>query len=595
MKNTNEFTMTIGTVNGSGSQSANNILVKTFFHMGIPVTGKNFFPSNIAGLPTAFSIRLSAKGHLSRQGRPDLGVGMNAVTLVKEQMAVQPGGVFIYNSDLKAPLFQPREDITVIPIPFAEIVKEASDSIKLKKLLTNIVYVGVLSQLLKVDRDILTQTIHKNFSDKPKVIDVNLKAVEAGWNYAQEHLQSFALPFQVQRIANGNQNKVLMDGNTASALGLLFGGCSFLSWYPITPSSSVAEKFYEYASKYRKDAENKNQFAVVQAEDELAAISMVIGAGWTGARAVTPTSGPGLSLMAEAAGLSYFAEVPAVLWNVQRVGPSTGLPTRTLQGDVLASYYLSHGDTKHVVLFPSDPAECFEFGQTCFDLAERLQTFVVVLSDLDLGMNYWISDDFEYPQKPFDRGKVYREKELEEHPHYARYEDVDRDGITYRTLPGTHHERAAYFTRGTAHDDKAFYSEDHENFKHLMDRLNMKFETAKKQVPKPIKTGHGTTGILAYGTSDLAIKETLSLFKEKGQDLSYMRVRALPLGQEVYDYIQSQQRVYLVEQNRDGQMKQILLSQWPELGAKVQSVLHYDGLPLSAEYVMSEIQKYEER
>lgn len=594
MTKINDFVISIGTVNGSGSQSANNILVRSLFHMGLPVMGKNLFPSNIAGLPTWFSIRISKDGHLSRRDTSDIAVGMNAATLIKDQQNLNPNGVFIYNSDLKVPLFKERSDLLCIPVPFKKIVDEVTDAIKLKKLLTNMVYVGVIARLINIEKSVLIETIQKIFSNKPQVIEANLKAVDSGWEYSQTHLESDSFPYKVEAIPNGNKNKVLIDGNTASGLGLLFGGCTFLSWYPITPSSSVAEQFQYYAEKFRKDKDGKNKFAVVQAEDELAAISMAIGAGWAGARAVTPTSGPGLSLMAEAGGLSYFAEIPAVIWDVQRAGPSTGLPTRTMQGDLTSAVYLSHGDTKHVVLLPANPEECFEFGQTCFDLSERLQTLVIVLSDLDLGMNFWISDNFNYPNQAFDRGKVYRESDLNLLEDYARYKDSDGDGITYRTLPGTHHRNAGYFTRGTGHDERALYSEDNENYKKLLSRLSLKYETAKKWVPQPLTIGNGSVGLLGYGSSNPALLETQNVLNAQGLETAYMRLKALPLVDEVRRFIETRECTYVVEQNRDAQLYHFILSEWPDLSHKLKSITQYDGLPLGASYVLNQISKPQE-
>ena len=594
MNNLNNFVIHIGTVNGSGSQSSNNVLVRSLFHMGLPVCGKNLFPSNIAGLPTWFTIRISSSGHMSRLEENDIVISMNPSTLIKDQANIKKGGVFIYNSDHKVPLFQERTDILYLPIPFKQIVDSVTDSVKLKKLLTNMVYVGVISKLIEIDKPTLDSTIAKIFANKPQVIDSNVKAIEAGWKYAEENLDSQHFPYKVKAVADGNRNKILIDGNTASAMGLLFGGCTFMSWYPITPSSSVAEVFTSLAEKYRKDENNKHKFAVVQAEDELAAISMVVGAGWAGARAVTPTSGPGLSLMAEAAGLSYFAEVPAVIWDVQRVGPSTGLPTRTMQGDLIAAHYLSHGDTQHIVLLPSSPEECFEFGQTCFDLAERLQTLVVVLSDLDLGMNFWISDNFKYPLKPYDRGKVLNEQDLEgTHSHFARYADVDGDGITYRTLPGTYHAKAAFFTRGTGHDERANYSEDNVNFKKQMNRLLLKLETAKKWLPQPDIQGEGIIGLIAYGSSRPAVLELQHLLEQAGQSSRFLRLKALPLVESVQKFIAEQEVTYIIEQNRDAQLYHLILSQWPELAIKLRSITQFDGLPLAANYLFEQVHHQE--
>lgn len=579
----NNFVLNVATINGSGSQSSNSILVKTLFRMGLPVGGKNLFPSNIQGLPTWFTIRVHPEGFTARKAQNDIVVAMNPDTLLKDQYSLKPNGAFIYNSDLKVNTELLRDDILAIPIPFKEIIKGVTDSIKLKKLLVNMAYVGVLAELLNLDKEILNKVIEDFFDDKPKVISINQKAIEAGIEFAKNNLSDLDFPIQVKGKESPS-SKLLMDGNTAAALGFLMGGASFMSWYPITPSSSVAESFQSLCERHRTK-DNKNHFAIVQAEDELSAISMVIGAGWAGARSFTCTSGPGLSLMAEAAGLSYFAEIPAVIWNVQRVGPSTGLPTRTSQADLLAAYHLSHGDTKHVVLMPGTIKECFEFSQLSLDLAERLQTLVIGLSDLDLGMNLHQSEDFDYPKTAFDRGKVLGAKELEEVQNFARYKDVDGDGIAYRTLPGTEHEKAAYFTRGTGHDEKSNYTESPEVYKTLMDRLDKKHHSAKALVPKPIlyKESKSDIGILSFGSTHEALTESIA-----NLDVSYMRVRALPLTDEVLEFIKSKKVVYVVEQNRDGQLLEIIKKEW-ETNTKMVSICQYDGLPMTADFILQSL------
>ncbi len=485
-KKINDFVIQVATVNGSGSQSANNILVKTLFRMGIPVTGKNLFPSNISGLPTWFTIRANPQGFTARKEESDIVVAMNPTTIFEDLQSVVPGGFFLYNDEIKFTSSSlSRNDVQLIPLPFKSIADSLSDSGKLKKLLTNMIYVGVLAQWLQMDEVILYQVLQDLFSDKPNVIEMNTNAVKAGIKWAQENPQTLSEHYQAQTISQGNKDKILIDGNTASAMGWLFGGCTVVSWYPITPSSSLVENFHELVKKYRKKGTHV-QAAVIQAEDELASICMVLGAGWAGARAATATSGPGLSLMAEAAGLAYFGEIPSVIWNVQRGGPSTGLPTRTQQGDLSFAYRLSHGDTQHVILLPANPTECFEWGQTCFDLAERLQTLVIVLSDLDLGMNLWVIDELPYPVRPFDRGKVLTTADLEKIEEFARYRDTDGDHIPWRTLPGTDHPKAAYFTRGTGHNEKAQYSEDPQVYARLLDRLKKSMILPKNTYPNPL-------------------------------------------------------------------------------------------------------------
>ena len=578
----NDCVIEIGTVNGSGSQSANNILLKSLFRMGVPVGGKNMFPSNIAGLPTWFTIRVNKNGYTARRADVDIVVGMNPATLLEECRKVKPGGVLLYNTDLKLDPTAIRSDIRFVGVDFRALVDKATDSVKLKKLLINMVYVGILGELLKIEWDTLVSTIQDQFKDKAKVLESNFKALEVGRQYALDNLQG-QFPFVVERM-NENQGKVLIEGNVASAIGCVFGGCTVLSWYPITPSSSVAENFIALAEKYRKDANGKNTFAVVQAEDELAAITMVLGAGWAGARAMTCTSGPGVSLMGEAAGFFYYAEVPGVIWDIQRVGPSTGMPTRTAQGDIMQAYTLSHGDTKHIVLLPGTVEDCFEFGMAAFDIAERMQTLVLVLSDLDLGMNFWTGDEFKYPEKPFDRGKVLDEEGLQKLQTYHRYADVDNDAIGWRTLPGTRNEKAAFLTRGSGHNKMAQYTESSPQYQEVVDRLTKKWKTASKYVPAPIvdrKPG-AKVGIIAFGSTHMPMREARDIMKQSGVETSYLRLRAIPFTDDVASFIADHDRIYVVEQNRDGQMLDILRSEYFAHAGKMRSVRHYDGMPITA-------------
>ncbi|MBX3022139.1 MAG: 2-oxoacid:acceptor oxidoreductase subunit alpha [Bdellovibrionales bacterium] len=591
MSSVNNFVITVATANGSGSQSSNNVLVRTLFRMGLPVGGKNLFPSNIQGLPTWFTIRVNEKGFTARKRLADMVVAMNPATASEDMKLVHPGGYVLLSADAKLPESQWRPDVHVISIPFKKIVDNVTDSVKLKKLLVNMAYVGVLAELLGIPESALDATIEHQFGDKSSVIETNKKAIAAGRAYAAEHLKDVDLPWEVAERAGQNDGKILIDGNTASAMGMVFGGCTVVAWYPITPSSSVVESFIDMASEYRIDADGKKNFAVVQAEDELASIAMVLGAGWAGARAMTATSGPGLSLMAEAAGLSYYAEIPAVIWDVQRVGPSTGLPTRTMQGDLHAAYYLSHGDTKHVVLLPGTPEECFEYGQVAFDLAERLQTLVIVLSDLDIGMNLHGATKFAYPEKPFARGKVLSAEQLAAAGRFQRYKDVDGDGVPYRTLPGTAHPTAAYFTRGTGHDEAGLYSENPETYKANVDRLSRKLDTARLLVPRPVADVQpdNKVGIVTFGSSHEATSEARFLLQRNSICTNYMRLRALPLTLEFEEFLASHDRIYIVEQNRDAQLMSIVRSEMPQYSSKCVSVLHYDGMPLDPDFVYEQI------
>ena len=532
----NDFSIHVATANGSGSMSSNNILMRSIFQMGIPVSGKNLFPSNIQGLPTWFTIRASKEGFIAR--RRDIGVliCMNPETVHEDIRTVHPGAAVICEESLN--LTSLRNDVQFYPVPFAKLVLELVHDGKLRRLAVNMIYVGVAAWLLGIDMEEIHKAVVKQFKSKEKAIEINMKAIRGGLEWAQKNLTKRD-PFRLERM-NQTAGKIIIEGNAATAIGCMMAGVQFLSWYPITPSSSLAESLIDYAAKHRLDPETgRPTLAVVQAEDELAALGMVLGAGWAGARAMTTTSGPGISLMSEFTGLGYYAEVPAVIVDVQRVGPSTGLPTRTMQGDITSTYYLSHGDAKHILLLPGSVEECYALALEAFDLAERFQTPVFLMSDLDLGMNNWMADPFPYPEKPFDRGKVLRTQEqFEAHVakfrEFARYRDVDGDGIPYRTLPGfLDTPAAAYFTRGSGHTDRATYTERPDDYKAIMDRLARKFELARKAVPAPVVSGSGSkVGIIAYGSSDFAVEEARTILSRKGLPTDYLRLRALPFTPE---------------------------------------------------------------
>jgi len=591
-----DFSIQVATTNGSGSQSSNQVIARALFRMGLPVGAKNLFPSNIAGLPTWFTIRVSEEGFTSRTETSEIFVAMNPQTLKQDLEYVSEGGIFIHNSDLKWDQdLLDSSPLTKVPVPFKSIIDGVTDSVRLKKLLVNMAYVGVLAELLKIPEDILESSIADQFRGKEAVVKPNRDAIRAGISYAKENLQTLPFPYEVHVKPGGSHGKIFIDGNTSAGLGLVFGGCTVACWYPITPSSSLIENFIHYAELYRKDENGKNNFCVVQAEDELASISMVIGAGWAGARAMTATSGPGLSLMAEAAGLAYYSEVPSVIWDVQRTGPSTGLPTRTMQGDLLFAHQLSHGDTKHILLLPATPQDCFEFGQLAFDLAERLQTLVIVLSDLDLGMNLRISDEFPYPEKPFDRGKVLTKEQLEDHKDFGRYKDVDGDGIPLRIYPGTDHEKSGYFTRGSGHDSTGAYSENNKVYKENMLRLAKKYETAKQLVPKPLVSLNieAKIGLVYFGSSSECIPEARHFLNQKGIQTSHLQLRALPFTTEFEDFLKGHDRIYVIEQNRDAQLLSILRMELPTFCPKLRSVTQFDGLPLTATEVSTQILEME--
>jgi len=588
----NDFSIQVGTVNGSGSQSSNNVLMRSIFQMGIPVSGKNLFPSNIAGLPTWFTIRVNKDGWVARKKEIDILIAMNPQTAVEDVRGLEPGAVCISPVELK--LDAVRNDVVHYQVPFADLATQTTEQVKLRKLLTNMIYVGVVAELLEIDQKEIDVAISRQFEGKGKAIDLNMQAAAKGRQWARENLKKTD-PYQVERM-NKTAGKIIIDGNAAAAIGCMFAGATVMTWYPITPSSSLCETLVDYCKQYRIDEKTgKATFAVIQAEDELAAVGMALGAGWAGARSMTSTSGPGISLMSEFVGYGYFTEIPTVIFDIQRVGPSTGMPTRTMQGDVLSAYSLSHGDTKHIVLFPGSVEECYGLAMDAFDLAERFQTPVFVLSDLDLGMNNWMADQFPYPEKPLDRGKVLTAEELERLGKFERYRDVDGDGICYRTLPGTPHPLAAYFTRGSGHNERAAYSERPDDYLNLMDRLNRKYQTARKYVPKPVvdTVDKAKVGIIAFGSSDVAVQESREQLADNKITTSYYRVRALPFTDELKQFVERHDRIYVVEQNRDAQMRDLIRLELPELATKFRSVLHYNGLPIDARSITDAIMKQE--
>ncbi len=585
----NDFSIQVATVNGSGSQSANNVLLKSLFAMGIPVSGKNLFPSNIAGLPTWYTIRASKHGYVARKKEIDIVVAMNAETAKDDVLSLPAGGVAIHEES--ANLAQYRDDVVFYPVPFDKITAAVCPEAKLRKLVKNMVYVGVVAQLLQFDLPTVEAAVRRQFAKKQKAADLNWSAVQAGHEYAKASLTKHD-PFRVERM-HATEDKIIIEGNAAAALGCMFAGVTVVTWYPITPSSSVVESLIDLLKKYRVEPDGKATFAVVQAEDELAAVGMVLGAAWTGARSMTATSGPGISLMSEFAGLGYFAEIPAVIFDIQRVGPSTGMPTRTAQGDILAVAHLSHGDTRHVMLLPGSVKECFELSIEAFDLAEQLQTPIFILSDLDLGMNNWMTEPFTYPEKPMRRGKVLSAEDLDRLGEFARYKDVDGDAIGYRTLPGTDHPKAAFFTRGSGHNERALYTERPDEYQQQMERLARKYETARGMVPAPVVVASGTSkvGLIAYGTTDFAVVESREQLRAEYQvETDYLRLRAYPFTREVHDFVAAHDRVYVIEQNRDAQMLSLLKLDIPAADAvKLRSVRHFNGLPIDARTVTDEL------
>ncbi len=591
----NDFVIKFANVNGSGSASANGMFAKALFRMGIPCAPRNIFPSNIQGLPTWFEVRVSQAGHLGRREGIDLMVAMNAETYAADVAEVRPGGYLLFDSTKPFPKSLQRDDVTFIGVPIAQLILGEFSDPKQRQLFKNIVYVGALAELLQIEWEVLTAMLEEQFKGKEKLIGPNVRALEIGRDYARTYLDA-PLPIRVARC-DGVGDAILIDGNTAAALGFIWGGATVAAWYPITPSTSLAEAFEQHAAKLRHDPDTKrNRFAVLQAEDELAAIGMVIGAGWNGARAFTATSGPGLSLMQEFLGLAYFAEIPAVLVDVQRAGPSTGMPTRTQQSDLLLAAYASHGDTKQVMLLPSTPKECFDFAVEALDLAERLQTPVMIMTDLDLGMNDHISPPFQWDDaRRYDRGKVLDAEGLERIEDWGRYVDVDGDGIGWRTLPGTHPEKGAFFTRGTSRDEYAKYTERGDVYQHNMERLEKKWATAATLVPKAeIREGSKpkACGVIYYGTSEPPMPEALAALKMQGIELDAMRIRAFPFGAEVYDFIDRHETVFVVEQNRDGQLRSLLIIEGDVDPARLVPVLHYDGMPLPAQVVERQIAEH---
>lgn len=589
----NDFSITVGTVNGSGSQTSNLTLLRALFKMGIPVSGKNLFPSNIQGLPTWYTIRVSKEGYLARRASSEIVVAMNPDTFAQDLASLVPGGALFYPDDIKQAIT--RSDVIAYSMPVKALVKQSDAPSNLRDYVSNMVYVGVLAQMFGIELDKIFQALDFHFKSKQKPIELNYGLITQAANWAAENLEKRD-PYYVQPM-DATAGYIMADGNTAAALGAIYGGVHFAAWYPITPASSLAESLVQYLPMLRKEPETgKNTYAVIQAEDELAAIGMCVGAGWAGLRAMTSTSGPGLSLMTEYAGLAYYAEVPVVIWDIQRVGPSTGLPTRTSQGDINTAYFMGHGDTQQIVLLPGSVTECFEFGWRAFDLAERLQTPVFVLSDLDFGMNQWMTRPFEYPPIPMDRGKVLREEDLEKLAgQWARYLDVDGDGIPYRTIPGNRHPSSAYFTRGTGHDENARYTESAEVWERVMNRLRKKFETARTLLPKPVsETMDGANfGIIAFGSTEPAIQEARHYLAQAGHKSDFLRLRALPFTEEVKDFLSSHARIYVVEMNRDGQLHQLLKIEFADQCVEMISLAHLDGLPLTARWVEAAIKAKE--
>ena len=593
IKSSNEFVIKFANVNGSGSASANQMFAKGVFRSGVPVSPKNIFPSNIQGLPTWFEVRVSEKGYLGRREGVDIVVAMNPQSYNEDLMELNPGGYLLYDSSWKRGF--KRTDINIIEIPLTELcVKEFSNP-KQRLLFKNIVYVGALCYLLDMDKEIYETLIREQFKGKEKLIDPNIKAINIGYDYAKENLKGIC-KIKIEKSSK-TKGMILTSGNEASGLGCVYGGATVCAWYPITPSTSLAEAFTDYSESLRVEEEtNKNKFAIIQAEDELAAVGIAIGANWNGARGFSATSGPGISLMSEFIGLAYFAEVPLVLFDIQRGGPSTGMPTRTQQSDVLSCAYASHGDTKHVLLIPSDPKECFDFAAEAFDLADRIQTPVIVLSDLDLGMNDWTCPEFKWDDtKSFDKGKVLHEKDLEEIENFGRYLDVDGDGIPYRTYPGAHPKKGAFFTRGTSHDEYAKYTEDGVVNARNLSRLLKKYQTASELVPNPVfkqETNTSSIGIIYYGSTEASMQEALDQLHEEGVIIDAMRLRAFPFNLEVWEFIEDHDLLFIVEQNRDGQMRTLIMAEGGIIPDKLVSVLCFDGQPITADFISNKINSH---
>jgi len=598
----NDLSIRVGTVNGSGSNSANLVLLRALYAMGVPCSGKNIFPSNIEGLPTWFHIRASAKGYVGHRLDPQILVCMNEVTARDDATQLKPGTICLYRDDFDVELKGLRDDVVFFQVPFQKLAERAYPPDKtdkgyrdkLRKVI-NMGYVGVLASVCGITIDAVETAIRREFPGrKAKAAEINTSAARAAYEWAREHLPA-DLPYRVEPIES-TQDKILIEGNKAAALGVLFGGANVLTWYPITPSSSLAEYAEEFLKKHRIEPDGKHSYAIVQAEDELAAIGMAVGAGWGGARALTATSGPGISLMSEFVGLAYFAEIPVVIIDVQRMGPSTGLPTRTSQGDVLKMHLLGHGDCRHIVLIPGSVEECYEMTIEALDLAQKFQTPVFVAMDLDLGMNLWLSSPFAYPAKPIQRGKVRTAADLERLGHFERYKDVDGDGVCYRTIPGTENPLAAYFTRGTGHNEKSGYSERPEDWKKNLDRLALKLETARRTVPRPAIEGDfsARVGLIAYGSTHFAVTEARDLLREEGIATEYCRIRALPVSDDVAGFMERHQRVYVIEQNRDAQITALLHARVRgALADRLVPITHYNGIPIAAENIIRPILSWE--
>ncbi len=587
----NDFSITVGTANGSGSQTSNLTILRALFKMGIPVTGKNLFPSNIQGLPTWYTIRLSKDGYAARRDEHEVVVAMNPQSFERDLADVEPGGVFFYDDSIKMPI--ERDDITIYPMDAKGLIREADIPSSLRTMVSNMVYVGVLAQMLGIEMKKIRMALDFHFKGKEKPIAINMDVIEASAQWAAENLEKKD-PFFVEPM-DKTEGLIMADGNMAAALGAIYGGVQVVGWYPITPATSLVESMNSYLPKLRANKDGEPTYAVVQAEDELAAVGITIGGAWSGARAMTSTSGAGISLMSEYVGLAYFTETPIVIWNIQRMGPSTGLPTRTSQGDLNQAYYLSHGDTKHIVMLPGSARECFEFGWKAFDVAERMQTPVFVLSDLDLGQNQWISEPFEYPDVPMDRGKVLWEDDFDafeaEHGKWGRYKDVDGDGIPYRTLAGNRRQGSSYFARGTGHDAFARYSEDPTVWKSGMDRLTVKLKTAEQYVPDSFvdNMDGASVGIIAYGSVDPAIIEARDLLEAEGLKTNYLRLRALPFTDTVRDFVKENDIIFVVEMSHDGQLAEILRAEMPGQGKKFVSSTLNNGMPLTAEWIRNDI------
>jgi len=584
----NDFSLQVATVNGSGSQTANLVLLRSILLMGVPVSGKNMFPSNIAGLPTWYTIRASKRGYIGRKKEVDFLVAMNPETAKEDVLTLEPGAAVVYDEPLK--LNALRNDLVFYPVPFDKLVSPVCPDAKLRRLVRNMIYDGILAKLLGIDFGLMEKALGKQLGKKAKAVTLNVGALKAGWDYAETHFTKQD-PYVIEAM-NATAGKILIDGNAAAAIGCMMAGVTVVAWYPITPSSSLCESLIGYMKKYRVDkATGKATFAIVQAEDEIASLGMVIGASWAGARAMTATAGPGISLMSEFAGLGYYAETPAVIFDVQRVGPSTGLPTRTAQGDLLQTAFLSHGDTKHIMIFPCSAEEAYTMAMEAFELAEQFQTPVFVMMDLDLGMNNWMSDPFAYPSKPINRGKRLTAEKLKELGEWGRYRDVDGDGIAYRTIPGD--GLPAYFTRGSGHNAKGQYSERPDDYVENMDRLARKFDTARARVPRPAidLNPKAKIGIIAFGTSEYATQESRDQLREETKvETSYFRLRGYPFNAELAAFIDAHERIYVIEQNRDAQLLQLMrLELTPDRQSRLRSVLHYNGLPIDARSITDDV------